>query len=177
MLEIIIKKASIFTLYLKNKNSSYKNLLKNTGFGKFLRIENIIITVLLISVFSTFIVHRDISYYLEFEEDHVETMFYIKDNIPEDSKILVNFYDGTGDAMTSLLSTYKVYDWEFDEGKNNMIEIKQYIDDKDIEYVLLDLDTLNSTELLAFTSDLRYENIYENEENLLFEYDYDNLVF
>jgi len=95
---------------------------------------------------------------------------------PEDSKILVNFYDGTGDALHSLLSTYKVYDWEFSEGENDIIAIKQYIEDKNIEYVLLDLETVSSIELFNFTSDPRFENVYENEVHMLFEYDNDQVV-
>ncbi|MFX1394831.1 MAG: hypothetical protein ACFFAH_14825 [Promethearchaeota archaeon] len=176
MIKLVIDKARLFTIFLKSKNSSYRRLLNKGGFLKLLRFENIIITILLISVFSTILIHRDVSYYLEFEEEHVETMFYIKDNIPSDSKILVNFYDGTGDALTSLLNTYKVYDWEFSEGENDIIAIKEYIEDKNIEYVLLDLETVSSIELYNFTSDPRFENIYENEIYILFEYDNDQLV-
>ncbi len=166
-LKYIIQKTKIFTIYLKNNYSSYRHILAKT---KILRIENIIITILLISVFSTFFVHRKTTYNVEFEDDYIETMFYIKDNIPDNSKILVNFYDGAGDTLTSLLSTYRVYDWEFSEGENDINAIKQYIDKKGIEYVLIDLDTVNSTELYNFTSDIRYENIYDNDVNILFEY-------
>lgn len=166
-LKYLIEKTKIFTIYLKNNYYSYRHILAKT---KILRIENIIITILLISVFSTFFVHRDTNYNVEFEDDYIETMFYIKDNIRDNSKILVNFYDEAGDTLTSLLSTYRVYDWEFSEGENDINEIKQYIDKKGIEYVLIDLETVNSIELYNFTSDIRYENIYDNEVNILFEY-------
>ena len=170
-LELIIRKAKIFTYYLKNKYPSYRNLLRNNIFSKFFRIENIIITMLLISVCSTFIVHREVYYNVYFEKDHIETIFYIKDNIPEDSKILVHFYEDTGDALHSLLSTYDLYDWEFSEGKNDVAAIKEYIRDKNIDYVLLDLETVSSIELYNFTSDPHFENLYENEIHMFFEYD------
>ena len=170
ILELLIERAKVLTVYLKNKYVGYRNLLKKNGFSKILRIENIVLILLIISLFSTLIIHREISYHLEFEEEHLETMFFIKDNIPEDSIILVHFYDGVGDALHSLLSTYKLYDWEFEENKNDLPGIMLYIEEKDVEYVLLDLETVNSTELFFFTSDLRFENIYENEIHILFEY-------
>ena len=168
IIELIIKKANIITLYLRNNYPRYKNLLKSS---KFFKIENIVITILLISVFSTFIVHRNVYYHVYFEEEHFETIFYIKDNIPEDSKILVHFYDDYGDALHSLLSTYKLYDWEFSANENDIIEIKQYIRDKNIKYVLLDLEKVSSTELNNFTCDTRFENLYENNVFVLFEYE------
>ena len=169
-LNLIIEKANVFTIYLKNKYSSYRNLLKNNIFSKFFRIENILTTILLISVCSTFIVNRNIEYNVHFEKEQIETIFYIKDNIPEDSKILVHWYGDTQDALYSLLSTYKIYDWDFSEGENNIIEIKEYIRDKHIEYVLLDLETVSSIELFNFTSDLHFEYLYENEVHIFFKY-------
>lgn len=176
-LNLIIEKAKVFTIYLKNKYSSYRNLLKNNTFSKFFRMENIIITILLISLSSTFIVHRDVDYNVYFEKEQIETIFYIKDNIPEDSKILVNFYDGMGDALHSMLSTYDLYDWEFSEGKNDILKIKQYIKEKNIEYILLDLEYVNSTELYNFTSSPHFENLYENEIHIFFEYNDDSDLF
>ncbi len=168
IIQLIINKAKIITLYLRTKYPRYRSLLKSS---KFFKIENIVIIILLISVFSTFMVHRNVYYHVYFEEEHFETIFYIKDNIPEDSKILVHFYDDYGDALHSILSTYDLYDWKFRAGENDIIGIKQYILEKNIEYVLLDLEKVSSTELYNFTSDIRYENLYENDVHMLFEYE------
>ncbi|TFG23527.1 MAG: hypothetical protein EU532_13395 [Promethearchaeota archaeon] len=64
----IIDKARIFTLYLRYKYSLYDNLLRSKIHSKFLKIENIMMIILLISLFSTFIVHRNVTYYAEFDE-------------------------------------------------------------------------------------------------------------
>jgi len=168
--EIFINKTKKFTIWLSNKCKIYKKMINNDFGSKFLKIENIIIILLLISSMGLFVNRSKASNEYYFNKDHIDTIFYIKDNIPENSKILVNFYDGTGDALHSALSNYKLYDWEFSEGENNINEIKQYIVDKNIKFVLIDLETVNSTELDSFLLDPTYKNLFENEIHVLLEF-------
>ncbi len=169
--EKIIKKSKIITSYLLINYGSYRKLMSNKFLSKFLRIEYIVLSTLLVSVFSTYIIHHKVYYSYYFEQEEIDTIFYIKEHVPEDSKILVHYYDGMGDALHSLLSTYRLYDREFSENENDILEIKEYIKDKNIEYVLLDLSTLNSTELYNFTSDYRFDKLYENDVHIFFEYE------
>jgi len=168
----VIVKATILTNYLTNRFVGYRRLINTQFFSRLLRIENILIATILISSLSALNINRSriyISYY--FEKGQIDTIFYIKENVPDNSRILVHFYDGTGDALHSLLSTYKTYDWEFEKNENNFTEILRYIDEKGIEYILLDLDQLNSTEISYFKNYTRFEKLYENDYHLLYEYD------
>ena len=169
LIEKIVKNGQRLTYYLKIKSKKYNLLLRNTFLSKIIRIENIIVILLLISVFSSVFVHKRIylSYY--FEKDQIDSIFYIKQNVPEDSKILVSDFNDGPNCLYNLLSTYKVYKWDFEFAENTFNETIDYIIEKKIEYILLDYTMINSTELSFFNNYLEFKNLYENDFNIIFE--------
>jgi len=170
-IEKIIEKAKLVTSYLLRNFSSYNKLIHNKKFFSILRIENILITLILISSISSIYAHQRIysSYY--FEQDQIETIFYIKENVPYNSKILVSDFNDGPNCLYNLLSTYKVYKWDFEFEKNTFNETINYILEKDIEYILLDYTMINSTEKSYFTSYFGFDELYENDYNIVFEVD------
>ena len=144
-------------------------LTNSNSFSKFFKIENLIIISVLISSLS--VLHSDqriySSYY--FEKDQIDTIFYIKENVPNGKKILVSDFNDGPNCLYNLLSTYRVYKWDFEFDKNKFNETIDYIIDKDIDYILLDFTMINSTEKSYFTSYLYFDELYENDFNIVFE--------
>ena len=147
--------------------------MKNNYISKFFRLENILIALLLGSSISTIFTNQRIytSYY--FEQEHIEAIFYIKENVPENSKILVSDFDHTTNSFYDLLSTYKVYIWDFEFSENSFNETIDYIIEKDIEYILLDDTTVNSTERSIIKNYFYFEELYENDICIIFEVEID----
>ena len=168
-IEKLIDISKKITIYLKNNYPSYRNLIKNEFLSKFLRIENIVITLLLISTLSIFDSHKAIylSYY--FEQDQIDTIFYIKEKVPKNSNILVSDFNDGPNCLYNLLSAYDVYKWDFEFRKNTFNETLDYIREKNIEYILLDFTMINSTEKGYFTGYYGFDKLYENEFNIVFE--------
>jgi hypothetical protein len=173
IIEKVIEKAKMLTIYFMNTYNGYKILINNKILLKFVRIENFIIIIFLISSFSTIIAHQRIysSYY--FEKDQIDTIFYIKEHVPYDSNILVSDFDDRQNFFYNLLSTYDVYKWDFEFEKNTFNETLDYIIRKDIKYILLDYTIINSTEKSYFTSYPYFDELYENDYNIVFEVEID----
>ena len=169
MIEKIIEKAKILTNYLVFKSNFYRKLIRRNNISKFVRIEYILISILLVSICSIVIAHQRIYYSYYFEDEHIETVFYIKENIPDDSKILVSDFDHTTNSFYNLLSTYKYYIWDFEFSENTFNETLDYIREKGIDYILLDDTRINSTEKRIFKSYPYFEEVYENNINVLLE--------
>ncbi len=169
VIEKVIEKTNKLTFYLFNKSRLYKNLIRNTTISKFVRIENIVISLLIISSLATLVSQQRIytSYY--FEKDQIDTIFYIKENIPDESKILVSDFNDGPNCLYNLLSTYKVYKWDFEFSENTFNETIEYIIDKGIDYILLDYTMINSTEKGFFTSYYYFDDLYENDYDIIFE--------
>jgi len=167
----IIEKAKLLTTYFTNRSNGYKRLINTSPFSIIFKIENILITIVLISILSASFANRRIytSYY--FEQDQIETIFYIKENIPEDSKILVSDFGNGPNCLYSLLSTYDFHKWDFEFDKNTFNETLEYIIDERIEYILLDYTMINSTEKGYFTGYSDFDKMYENEYNIVFDVD------
>ncbi|MFX0072593.1 MAG: hypothetical protein ACFFAO_16030 [Candidatus Hermodarchaeota archaeon] len=169
VLEKIIQKAQILTTYLTNRYDKYKRIINFNRFSKILKIERLMVSIILISIISMSFVNRRIYYTYYYEQDQVETMFYIKENIPENSRILVPDFGDTKNAFYNLLSTYKYYKWEYEFEDNSFNETLDYIEDNSIKYILLDLDLINSTEESYFKHYSDFEEIYENDRNIVYE--------
>ena len=172
-IEGIINRAKLLTSFLTKYSKNYRNLMKNNHISKFFRLENILIALLLGSSISTIFTNQRIytSYY--FEQEHMEAIFYIKENVPENSKILVSDFDHTTNSFYDLLSTYKVYIWDFEFSENSFNETIDYIIEKDIEYILLDDTTVNSTERSIIKNYFYFEELYENDICIIFEVEID----
>ena len=168
-LEKIIEKAKVVTQYIENHYKGYRNLIKKSYFLKLLRIENIVIFMILVSIFSNSIANRRIYYSYYFEQDQIDTIFYIKENVPEDSNILVPDLGDKFNFYYNLLSTYDYYIWEFEFSENTFNETLAYIIKKDIEYILLDRTLINSTEKGNFTSYIYFDELYKNDHDIIFE--------
>ena len=168
-LEKIIDKSKVITLYIENHYKVYRNLIKRNHFLKLFRIENIVIFMILISIFSTSIANRRIYYSYYFEKDQIDTIFYIKENIPEDSNILVADLGDKFNFYYNLLSTYDYYIWDFEFSENTFNETLAYIIKKDIEYILLDCTLINSTEKGNFTNYSDFDERYENDHDIVFK--------
>jgi len=174
-IEKVIDKAKLLTFYLSNKSRRYRFLINNNSPSRILKIENIIVLLVLISSMSVLQSDQRIyaSYY--FEKDQIDTIFYIKENVPYDSKILVSDFNDGPNCLYNLLSTYQKYKWDFEFDKNTFNETLEYIIEKGIEYILLDYTMINSTEKSYFTSFLYFDEMYENEYNIVFEVELDKL--
>jgi len=159
---ILIQKAAKFTHILYNRYEKYKNTIDSKKIFKILRIENLLLITLIISSFTTFIMHRNISYGYIFSEFQVKTIFFIKENIPEDSKIMVAEL-----PLYDLLKSYDLYFWNFEN--DNITEIENYVSEEKIEYLLLDLTIMNSTLAERINNETDFDIIYENNHNILFE--------
>ena len=173
IIEKVIEKAKLLTIFLMKNYNSYKNLIESKIYSKFFKIENIIITLILISSLSTLVAHQRIYSSCYFEQEQIETIFYIKENVPNNSKILVSDLNDEANFFYNLLSTYRVYKWDFEFSENNFNETIDYIIEKDIEYILLDYTMINSTEKSYFTSYLYFDELYENDYNIVFEVEID----
>jgi len=167
-IEKVVEKTKLLTIYLKNNYKGYKKLLKNKYFSKLFKIENIFIAIILTSSFSSILVSQRLYYTYYFERDQIDTIFYIKKNVPEDSKILVSDLGDDFNFFYNLLSTYKYYIWDFEFTENTFNETIDYIIKKDIKYILLDYETINSTEKGYFTSFSDFDERYENDRNIVF---------
>lgn len=165
----VITKAKTLTQYLRRNSNWYKKHLEQNSLLGLFKVENAIITLILISCLSTLISNQRIYYSYYFEQEHVEAIFYIKENIPDDSKILVSDFDDTTNSFYNLLSTYKYYIWDFEFSDNNFNETIDYIIDKNIEYLMIELTSINSTEKSHFKNHIYFDKLYENELYLILE--------
>ena len=169
IIDNVINKAKALTQYLRSNSKWYKKHLKqNSIFGLF-KVENTIITLILISCLSLLITDQRIYYSYYFEQEHIDAIFYIKENIPDDSKILVSDFDDTINSFYDLLSTYKCYIWDFEFSGNYFNETIDYIIDKNIEYLMIELTSINSTEKSDFKNYIYFDKLYENGVYLILE--------
>ena len=122
---------------------------------------------MLISSFDTFLKHKRVLYKYNFSQDQIETMFYIQEEIPIDSKILTSDLEGLR-VLYFLLTEYETSPWNFEINSYNTTKI--YLNEENIDYMLIDLTRINSTELNNYTNANHFENLYENDINIFFIY-------
>jgi len=169
IIDKVITEAKTFSQYLRSNSKWYKKHLKQNSILGLFKVENAIITLILISCLSALIVNQRIYYSYYFEQEHVDAIFYVKENIPDDSKILVSDFDETTNSFYNLLSTYKYYIWDFEFQNHNFNETIEYIIDKNIEYLMIELTSINSTEKSHFKHHIYFDKLYENELYLILE--------
>jgi hypothetical protein len=173
MIEKIINISKRVTNYLLINYEIYRKLSRKKFISDFIRLENVVIALLLISMINMlFIPHRIYTSYY-FEEDHVDAVFYVKKNIPNDSKLLVSDFDHTTNSFYDLFSNYKVYIWDFEFSKNSFNETIDYIKEKNIDYIMLEESTVNSTERNYFKNYFGFEKLYENDLYIILEIEFE----
>ncbi|MFX1445941.1 MAG: hypothetical protein ACFFHV_21200, partial [Promethearchaeota archaeon] len=170
--EKVINKTKLLTTYLLNYNSTYKKLINNKIITKIIRLENILMILLLVSSISTIYSDKRIYTTYFFDKDHIDAVFYIKENVPENSRILVSDYDDTTNCFYDTLSTYKCYLWDYEYEAHSFNETRDYILKKDIDYLMIEKNSLNSTELNSFKDCPYYDKLYENDAYVILEIDF-----
>jgi len=166
-ISIIVDRSKLITDYISLHVKTYHKIVKTKISRDFLKVESLVIAFLLISSFDTFLKHKRILYKYNFSQDQIEMMFYIQENITTDSKILTSDLEGLR-VIYFLITEYEYFLWNFEINSYNTTIT--YLNEVTIDYVLIDLTRINSTELNNFTNDNHFENLYENDINIFFKY-------
>ena len=166
-ISMIVDRSKLVTDYISLHVKTYRKIVKTKISRDFLKVESLIIAFLLISSFNTFLKHKRILYKYNFSQDQIEMMFYIQENISIDSKILASDLEGLR-VIYFLIAEYEYFPWNFEINSYNAT--KTYLNEVTIDYVLIDLTRINSTELNNFTNDIHFDNLFENDINILFKY-------
>jgi len=177
-ISFIVKKLSSLIEIIKNKNKYKDKSISNLPY-----IKPFFILLLVSSTLGTYYFNfyqKDYPYfyrYLNFRDDQIESIFFIKENIDPNSNILVSDfsdYKQFDNVLYRLLNNYNYFIWNFSV-RNSYFITKNYSIHNNIEYILLDYATINSTELVLFISDIsNFTRIYENNRNILLKLNLNN---
>ena len=102
-------------------------------------------------------------YIEDFEEKRIGDPWYSQNPLVIDEQ----FIEGLR-VLYFLLTEYETFSWNFEINSYNTT--KTYLNEENIEYMLIDLTRINSTELNYYTNDNHFENLYENDINIFFIY-------
>ena len=91
---------------------------------------------------------------------------YIREEIPEDSVIIVPDYED--DCLYRLIFGYEYYLWDFES--ENISDLEDFVNRKEGDYLILDLYLMNSTEYEYISSDSSFEEIFERGDYVLLKY-------
>lgn len=164
------------TKELKKKlEFKYKKYFIQENYSKYITIENILITTLLVSSFTNYLINKQ-SYYPWSEDYFIDealtnTIFFINENIPIGNKILtadlgrqqgINLY-----KAYYLLYSFDYINWDFSVN-NSYIKTKDYILENGTEYLLVDFRRIGASELGYFLKDDNFTIIFQNTRNIIF---------
>lgn len=175
-ISFIIKKLNTLIEIIKNRNK--KKSKSNLPY-----LKSFFILLLVSSILGTYYLNfyqKEYPYfyrYLNFRDDQIESIFFIKENIDPNSNLLVSDfsdYRQYDNVLYRLLNDYNYFLWNFSI-KNSYFITKNYSIHNNIEYILLDYATINSTELVLFISDIsNFTKIYENNRNIILKLNLNN---
>ncbi len=179
-MNLIVKKTKVLTTYFMKTNIRYKNLILKKKISKIVKFENIIIATIIISSYTNYyniIWQSDYKfYYYHFNDNQIESIFYMKENIPPNSKILVSnftWYQDYNLILYLLIYDYQYILWDFGQ-ENSYNKTINYLSQYNISYLLMDLQLIHSTQLnYFFLNTEQFTNIYENNRNSIFKYNGD----
>lgn len=172
----IIKKTKILRINIIQNNGVYKKLTREKYLSKIVNIEKFIVVIFLISSYSYFFINSVDNVYhgvgnYHYSDNQIDSIFFIKDNIPTGSKILVPdiVYSPAGNWIYSLLNDHNTTVWEFSK-PNCYNSTKSYLLQNNVKYLLIDLTLIQKTQLDLFLINFQnFEIIYQNELNIIFE--------
>jgi len=135
---------------------------------KFPKVENLVIGIFIILSLNIIINYLNIEIYYEFSSDQVDTIFFLNQNIPENSTILVpdlkekNYlYDLLTKHELMFLDNTKI--GVYDIYRGILISMNK-------EYLVIDIITINPKYLSQFQDYDRFETIFENDQNIVFKF-------
>lgn len=171
-----IKKVKNLKIYMIQNNEVYKKLIHKKYLSQIVNIEKIVVFIFLILSYSYFFINSvDNNYHgvgnYHYSDDQIESIFFIKENIPTGSKILVPdvAYSPAGCWIYSLLNDHNTTVWDFSK-PNWYNSTKIYLQQNNITYLVIDKLLTTSTQLSDFL--MIYQNmtiIYQNNLNIIFE--------
>ncbi len=177
-IKFLLVRTKELTKLLKTKYEFYNNYYQSKNHSKFLKIESIMVTTLLLSSFSNYLINQQ-NYYpwtedYFFNDDQINTIFFINDKIPIGAKILVSdygFHRGIDyNEIYNLLYNFEYIIWDFSV-KNVYNLTRSYIITNNTKYILVDLQRINSSELSYFSSDEDLTIIFQNSRNIILQSD------
>lgn len=132
------------------------------------KVENFFIAILIILTLNIFVNYLRIDLVYDFPSDQIETIFFIQENIPKNSTIIVpdlrdkNYiYDLLIDHDIKFLNN-KMLGF-YDVAKGQLYSLK-------IAYLVIDLSAVELKYINQFRSDKGFKILYENDLNIVFKY-------
>ncbi|MBD3342892.1 MAG: hypothetical protein GF353_27585 [Candidatus Lokiarchaeota archaeon] len=170
-IEGIIEKSKFITEYLAKRFFKYRSLLsENKMFSKYLKVENLLIFLILVSAGSTFYMHRFPDYHYYYDDETIEVLLYLRENAEENSKILRPDLDPN--VIFRMLYDMKVKGWSWDENATYS-EILSEIFERDIDYLIFSKDYLDNSSIEDTLEDnVAFDNKLENDEYILYKIDF-----
>lgn len=130
--------------------------------------KNVIIAVLIILSLNIFVNYIRIDLYYDFSSGQVETLFFIQENIPRNSTILVPDL-GKKNYLYDLLIDYKFK--YMDNRKEHLYDnVRGSLYSWKVKYLVIDISVINRKQLELFLNDHIFEILYNNTQNILFVY-------
>ncbi|MFX1444612.1 MAG: hypothetical protein ACFFHV_14455 [Promethearchaeota archaeon] len=166
-IEWIVKLAMKLTNFLTLKFSFYRKIANAKKFyGKYFKIESIIISILMVSISSSFVMHRYPDYYYYYDDDLVEVVLYLRTHAESGSTILREDFDSA--VIFRVLYDMKIKTYEVNESSSYqdlILEIKE----RKIDYLIFSKGYFNNNtveESLCDNNNLK--NVLENDDYILF---------
>lgn len=144
--------------------------MKNMELFKFPKNENILIALLIILVLNVFTNYLEIDADYYFNGEQIETIFYVQENIPQNSTILVPDLDKQN-YLYDLLIGYKLK--MCDNSKRGLYDsIRGKLTSSKERFAIVDTSVMNPIDLKGFLSDEKFIILFRNDINIVLEYNY-----
>lgn len=166
------------TRFIKKKKISRKNIfksLKNKYISKTFNIRSILTLILLTSAFSNYYLNLHYNSYpgvidYKFKPEEIESLFYIKENVPDSSKILVYDYESSRNVIYFNLYNYNYTLWNYEINESYNIT-KNYVNENNITFILISRLKIDAIEFNYFLNDtIRFIVLFQNSRNTIFRF-------
>ncbi|GAH03255.1 unnamed protein product [marine sediment metagenome] len=137
------------------------------------KFEYLIVPILIILSFNVYINHEKIKLAYDFSSDQIDTIFFIQENIPENSKIIVPDLKYQNYVYDLLIG----YECEkLDNSKKYFyVNTKGMMYSTSTRYLVVDISIIDKNDLNQFRDDENFEILYENDLNIVFKYNFASL--
>jgi len=131
------------------------------------KIHIIPIIILLVLSFNVFINYLKLDVVYDFNSDEIETIFYIQENIPKNSKILVPDLKERNYIYELLIE----YEYEYWDNSNKYFYdiIKGYLKSMNLKFIVINISIIEPKQLDHFKNDENFEILFENGYNIIFK--------
>lgn len=127
-----------------------------------------LIIILGILALNIFVNYEKLNLVYKYNTEQIETIFFIHDNIPENSKILVP-YIGNRTYLYELLIGYEYVIYNSKQ-ENLYIYIKGVVICLKLKFVVIDTSITNPHQLDLLMNNKNFNVLFENDLNIVLEY-------